>query len=359
MKTTARMARWVLGSVVFFLSFTVAAQFGPAPVNVTEAKISEIYPTAWVSGSVISNNDAQIASEVNGRLVFVAEVGERVTQGQVIARIDQTIHKLQVDEAKALVSSAKSNHQFLVDEVKRQKGLAKQNLASKNELERTVNDRDMAKARLSQEQVKLHLAMQRMEFTTIKAPFDGVVTSRLSQLGEVVSNGTQVIQLVETVNLEISAQVPLTVYEYLMQGTELEVKTPLGDSKATVKAVVPVADARSHLMELRLALGQSNWPVGLNVRVAVPNGPTSSQMVVPRDAVVLRRGGNAIFRINAESQAERVAVTLGAASGGLIAIEGKVNEGDKIVIRGSERLQPGQKVMIKDNNDALVSVQGK
>jgi multidrug efflux pump subunit AcrA (membrane-fusion protein) len=111
-------------------------------------------------------------------------------------------------------------------------------------------------------------------------------------------------------------------------------------------------------MELRLVLDETAWPVGLNVRVAVPSGPSTSQLVVPRDALVLRREGNVVFRINGENKAERVPVNLGVASGEMIAVEGELNAGDKIVIRGSERLQPGQTVAIKNNNDTLVSMQG-
>lgn len=356
MKTFSRLVQFL---VIFCCTFSVAAQGRPpTPVNVVEARVSNIFPTSWVSGSVISNNDAQLAAEVSGRLVYIAEVGDRISKGKALARIDDTLNKLEVSELEATLASAEHNYQFLVKEVKRIEGLVKQNLSAQSDLDKTRNDKDMAKARVLQEKSRLGAAKQRLAYTTIKAPFDGVVTQRLSNLGEVVANGTKVIQLVEIENLEVTAQVPLTVFQYLQKGSELDIKSPLGDAKATVKSVVPVADIRSHLMELRLAVQASDWPVGLNVRVAIPSGPSSSQLVVPRDALVLRREGNAVFRINGENKAERVPVGLGVASGEVIAIEGDVQAGDKIVIRGSERLQPGQAVAIKNNNDALVSLKG-
>lgn len=349
----------ILTGCILLLSVGVSvAQQRPAtPVNVVAAKMSEIFPTSWVSGSVVSNNDAQIAAQVGGRLTHVAEIGERVSKGDVIARIDDTVIGLQVKELEASVASAKRNYQFLIGEVKRKRSLAKQKLSAKTDLDETISNRDIAKAQLAQEQARLGQTRQLLAYTQIKAPFDGVVTTRLSKLGEVVSNGSKVVQLVETVNLEVTAQVPLTVYNYLHKGNVLEVKSPLGIAKATIRAVVPVAQNRSHLMELRLKLDSASWPVGLNVRVAVPSGQTENLLVVPRDAIVLRREGNAVFKINAENKAERIAVKLGIASGSLIAINGEISEGDNIVIRGSERLQPGQTVAIKNNNDALVSIQ--
>jgi RND family efflux transporter MFP subunit len=348
----------VLFSCLLLLSAVTTAAPGrpPTPVNVVPALFTEIFPTAWVSGSVISNNDAEIAAQVDGRLIYVAQVGDKVKEGDVIAKIDDTVIALQVKELEASVNSAKRSYEFLIGEVKRKRGLTKKNLSAKTDLDETISNRDIAKARLAEESARLAQTRQLLVYTKILAPFNGVVTTRLSKLGEVVSNATKVVKLVETANLEVTAQVPLTSFNFLHQGHALDVKSPLGRLNAKIRAVVPVADARSHLMELRLTLEDSHWPVGLDVRVAVPNGKTEKRMVVPRDAIVLRRDGNAVFKINDQNKAERVPVELGIASGSLIAVEGDLAEGDKVVIRGSERLQPGQTVAIRDNNDTLVSL---
>ncbi len=354
-----RPFHWLLlnmSVIVFLASFTVQAR--PAtPVNVVTAAISEIFPTAWASGSVVSNNDAEIAAQVEGRLVKVAKVGDLVKTGDVIAQIDDTVIRLTFKEREAAVGSARHNLRFLKTEVKRKEKMAKQKLLNQDDLDQAINDRNIASADLLAAEARLGQTQQQLTFTRILAPFSGVVSNRLSKLGEVVSNGSKVIQLVETDNLEVTAQVPLTVFHFLQQGDSLEVTSALGKFSVKIRAVVPVADTRSHLMELRLSLADSGWPVGLDVRVAVPNGKTQKVLAVPRDAVVLRREGNTVFRINAENKAEKVAVTLGIASGSLIAVSGDLKAGDKVVIRGAERLQPGQAVAIKDNNDALVSLQ--
>lgn len=357
----------VLSRRLLLLTLALLGSFGvqarPAtPVNVVTAALSEIFPTAWVSGSVVSNNDARIAAEVSGRLIEVANVGDAVKQGEVIAKIDDTVISLELRALRATVDSARHNHQFLKKEVERKQQLARENLSSQTDLDQTLNDRNIAKATLAEAQARVAQAKQRLDYTRIVAPFSGVVTRRLSKLGEVVSNGTEVIQLVQTSDLEITAQVPLTAYPFLQPGNVLEVNSPLGQVNAKIRAVVPVADTRSHLMELRLSLENSNtqgqvWPVGLNLRVAIPTDQAQTLLAVPRDAVVLRREGNTVFRINAENKAEKVPVTLGIASGSLIAINGEIKVGDQVVIRGSERLQPGQSVAIKDNNKQLVSLQ--
>jgi multidrug efflux pump subunit AcrA (membrane-fusion protein) len=69
-------------------------------------------------------------------------------------------------------------------------------------------------------------------------------------------------------------------------------------------------------------------------------------LAVPRDALVLRRAGTAVYRISDDQSAQRIEVTTGIASGNLIEVQGDLSRGDQVVVRGGERLRPGQKVSI-------------
>ena len=344
-----------------FISFsaisTIAIGQGfPAPsVNVVDAKKTIISPVAWVSGSVVSRNNSQIAAEVSGRLVNLAELGSRVKAGDVIAEIDDTTLKIQLTEDKANVENAESRLSFLESEVDRKSTLAKRNLSAITDLDETMSQRDIARGELTAAKARLAKTQQNIDYSKLKAPFDGLVAERLRSQGEYVNNGTAIIRLVETTNLEASVYAPLTAYRFLKQSSELDVDTPLGKGRAPIKSLVPVADNRSHLMEVRLDLSSFDWPVGLNVRVAVANGESKEVIAVPRDALVLRREGTSIFRVKADNTAEQVTVTIGMASGELVEIIGPVNPGDKIVVRGAERLQPGQAVQIKSDNQTLIS----
>jgi len=100
-----------------------------------------------------------------------------------------------------------------------------------------------------------------------------------------------------------------------------------------------------------------DWPIGLDIKVAVAYGESKEVLAVPRDALVLRRGGASIFRINGENQAEQIPVEIGIGAEGLIQVIGNVQAGDNIVIRGAERLNPGQAVKINSNNQELISGQ--
>ncbi|WP_185964543.1 efflux RND transporter periplasmic adaptor subunit [Aliikangiella marina] len=332
------------------------AQGFPAPsVNVVDAKKTLIAPVAWVSGSVVSRNNSQIAAEVSGRLVSLAELGTRVKAGDVIAQIDDTTLKIQLTEDKASVQNAESRLNFLESEVKRKSTLAKRNLSAITDLDETISQRDVAKGELTAAKARLAKTEQNLDYSQLKAPFDGLVAQRLRNQGEYVNNGTAIIRLVETSHLEASVYAPLTAYRFLKQSTELQVDSPLGKGVAPIKSLVPVADNRSHLMEVRLDLSTFDWPVGLNVRVAVANGESKEVIAVPRDALVLRREGTSIFRVKQDNTAEQVSVSVGMASGELIEVIGDINPGDKIVVRGAERLKQGQAVQVKADNQTLIS----
>ncbi|WP_444996655.1 efflux RND transporter periplasmic adaptor subunit [Aliikangiella sp. IMCC44359] len=343
------------GLVACFHLLVNGQGFPTPPVNVVNAETKLLAPVAWVSGTVVSRNNSQIASEVSGRLKMLAELGADVSKGEVIAQIDDQTLLIQKREDIASVQNAKSRLEFLESEVKRKTSLAKRNLSAITDLDETVSQRDVALGDLTGAEARLAKTVQQLEFTQLKAPFDGLVAQRLSNQGEYVSNGTPIIRLVEMDNLEASVFAPLTTYRFLKQTDSLAVSSELGKGIAKIKTLIPVAESRSHLMEIRLDMSTFDWPVGLNIKVAVANGDKKEALAVPRDALVLRREGTSVFRINGESKAEQVPVSVGVGVGEFVEIIGDIKPGDKIVIRGAERLRNGQAVQIKQSNQSLIS----
>jgi multidrug efflux pump subunit AcrA (membrane-fusion protein) len=92
---------------------------------------------------------------------------------------------------------------------------------------------------------------------------------------------------------------------------------------------------------------RGDWRIGDAVQVGIPSSEQRQAVVVPRDALVLRKNEIFVFRIKDGTTAERVTVTTGAAFGDLIEIEGGIEVGDSLVIRGAERLSDGQTVEVR------------
>jgi RND family efflux transporter MFP subunit len=355
MKTILQLGAFTLFSVLL-LTNTSHAQQGPAAnVNVTVVEQKTLSPVAWVSGSVVSRNDSKIASEVSGRLIHLADLGSHVKKDQVIAQLDDRTIKLRLIEEQANVDNNQAKLSFENAEVKRKKILVKKKLIAATDLEETIANRNIAKAKLAAAQARLAQTQQDLTYSQLKAPFNGIVAQRLSNQGEYISNGTAIIRLVETANLEASLFAPLTAYQYLTPNQTLTIRSPFGDESAPIKAIIPVADARSHLMEVRLDMSKLNWPIGLNIKAAVATGASKQVLAIPRDALVLRRNAISIFRIDQENIAQQVEVSIGISEGEWVEVIGDIKAGDQIVVRGAERLRAGQKVAIKTNNLSLIS----
>ncbi len=333
--------------------YSVAGEW-PANVNVSNVLTTELRPTAWASGEVVSPNNTSIAAEVTGRVVHLAELGIAVAKNDVIAKIDDTRLLLRETEGKAAVASSQARYDFLASEVERIRALAQRNLSAKTELDRTISERDAAKSALAEAESRLAQIKQDIEFATIRAPFDGLVTHRLGNVGEFVQVGEAILRMVETSNLEARVSVPITSYPYLTQGDLLAVDSAMGREQAVLKSIIPVAQTRSHLMEIRLDMSNLSWPIGLKIRAAVPNAGARNVTALARDALVLRRDGVSVFVVR-EGVAQQVPVEVGIGQGELVEVVGDIVPGEQVIVRGAERIQPGQSVNIKETNDHLVS----
>lgn len=327
---------------------TAFAQGSPAvPVTVQEASLRVLAPVSWFAGSVMSRRDARLAAEIEGRLLWLAEVGARLEQGAEVARIDSVLIEQSLAEGEAAVSREQARLKFLEREVARLKRLAKTNNAAQNQLDESLSEREVATSELAASRARVARLKEQLRRCVIRAPFSGVVSERLAQAGEWADAGDAVARLVHTGELEVQAWVPAKALVHIHIGDSVDVRGAERREAAQVRALVPVGDVRSRLYELRLLLKNGNWSTGQPVKVAVPSAAPSEVIAVPRDALVLRRDGASVYRVR-EGKAEKVRVETGMASGDLIEVRGDVLVGDKIVVRGGERLRPGQAVSISD-----------
>lgn len=321
---------------------------GPALVKVAEAAVKDIAPVTRVPGTVVSRNDARLSAEVPGRLTEVADVGTEVRAGESVARIEDTILLLRNEELVARVNRAEASLRFLESEEKRFSQLAEDNLAAVTQLEQTRSDRDVARGDLEIARARLGQNADQLSRANLRAPFDGIVVERLMTPGERVEEGGEVVRLVDQENLEVIARAPLEYYGYIEKGQALELSAGAVKSVGVVRTVVAVGDEQTHQFELRLDLSGSPFPVGKTLRIAIPTSASREVLTVPRDALVLRPEGQSVFVVDSNNQAQQVKVTVGVGQGEDVEVLGDISPGDAVVVRGNERLQPGQEVSVMD-----------
>jgi len=326
-----------------------AQQQAPAaPVIVETAQRDTFSATLWVSGTVISQNDARIAAETDGRITWVADVGSRIQEGKAIARIDAADLHLDLADSEAQLGSLKSQLKFRDSSLQRFQKLAASDNASATQLDEAQSQRDMTRQEIKRAEVAVAQIKRRIKQTEVLAPFPGIVVERLVQTGEFVGRGAQVARLVDTEHREIRAQAPLSVASWLREGMQVSVEHQQIESLSPVSYVIPVGDERSRMFEVRIAADNPAWIIGSPVRVALPNSEPRELVAIPRDGLVLRGSNIFVMRVNSENTVEKVAVKTGIGLGGFVEVIGKVDQGDRIITRGGERVEAGQAVTIAE-----------
>ncbi|MDH3589126.1 MAG: efflux RND transporter periplasmic adaptor subunit [Gammaproteobacteria bacterium] len=323
----------------------------PAPVEVAKAELTQLAPQIKVPGTVLSRDDARLSAEVAGNFVTIVDVGTRVAEGDVLAKIEDALLLEQQSENIGLVTSQKARIAFLQREVERLRRLAAQNNAARSLLDQTESDLSVARSELRVARARLAQIEIGLYKSSIRAPFAGRVTERFINPGERASIGDDVVRVVNMDRLEVVARAPLNAVAFLEEGAPIPVVSERHAGDGSIRAIVPFGDSRSHMFELRIDVPAADWIIGESVRVKVPTAAAQEVLAVPRDALVLRADGAAVYRVNAENKAERVSVQPGMGDGELISIAGDIQVGDTVVIRGAERLRPGQDVMINEAGD--------
>lgn len=351
------MMRATQGLLLVLFAATASAQqpkqeLPVVMVEVAQASVTRVAPRRWVPGSVVSRNDARLATSAAGRLEYVAEVGTRIRAGERVAKLEDEAVSLQVEDAKAEIMRIEAQRAMSERQLQRIEQLAN-NSISQTQLDEVRSQLAMLTAQLQQAEVRHRSAKHDLEQTELRAPFSGVVTERLAQRGEYVATGAAIARLVDTVHVEARVQAPLGLLSSVKPNMELPIKAANKQMPATVRTVVPVGEERSRQFELRMILADSAFNVGSALEVGLPERDATEALVVPRDAIAVRQTGNYLMRIRRDNTAERVAITSVATDGDLVTIDGPVSAGDVVVIRGVERLQDGQRVTIATRDASL------
>ncbi|MGF1543228.1 MAG: efflux RND transporter periplasmic adaptor subunit [Parvularculaceae bacterium] len=329
-----------------------AARRGPpALVELARAETRTFAPLAETPGSVVSMRDSLIAAETNGRIVWIADVGDEIEEGGVIARIDKDNAQLRHDDQAAEVARLRSRSSYLDRNFERFAEAGDELGESDASLDEMRANRDEARNALARAVVALKQAALDLERTDVRAPFGGRIVTREIEIGEFANPGAAIVRLVDANNVEVTARAPASLARNVAPGAKVEVRNGAETVDAAVRAVVPVGDELSRMLELRLELPDVGWYIGSPVRAMMPTDAPRKAIAAPRDALILRASGVSVFVVDAGNVARRVTVETGVADGDFIEIIGDLKPGQNVVVRGGERLRDGQAVTTSDEED--------
>lgn len=328
----------------------------PRPVKVETVKQLVQSPSVKIMGTVFSQNQVDLTAGVSGRLEWVVEPGSYIRKGERVAQIELVPIQLRHSERLAQYNRAKINLEFLIKELTRQKELKQKNNTSQLQLEQTESQVALAKADLEIAELQLKQTKRELEKATITSPFEGVITQRFRRAGFDVGPSEILVQLLDTRNLEVRVDMPIKYLAFTKPGTLVKMslldhERNLTTLNAKASTIIPAADQLSQTFEMRIRipeLANKTFSTGQLIDVEIPIQSQRMNLAVHRDALLLRSDGTYIVKIDENNIAHKLKVEVGAGKNEWVMISGDIEEGDRVAIRGAERLNEGQQVLVQN-----------
>jgi RND family efflux transporter MFP subunit len=342
------LAAGVAGAALLYPPARAAdpAQAERPVVEVGTVSVRAVSVDSWIPGSIVSRADARIATIIPGQVVWIADVGSLVRQGEPIARLDDTLPRLRLEDLRAQVARARAQHDVSSSQLERFNRLAATQVLSASQLEDARAQREMSSDDLARAEAQLREAQYDIAQSVIRAPFPGVVTERFIQRGEYLQVGAATVRLVNTADIEARATAALDLAANVHAGQSVTVRDHGVEKSGRVRTVVPVGDDRSRQFEVRVTLANPEWLVGTPVEVSLPSTAARTAVTVPRDALLIRQNHSYVLRVTRANTVEQLDVTPGAGMADSVEVRGPLSPGDRLVIRGGERLAAGQAVRV-------------
>jgi RND family efflux transporter MFP subunit len=348
---------------------------GPATVLVDTVKQGISVETVTVYGRVISGQTGVIASLTRGAVKTIhARVGDRVKKGDVLVTLssdmlnsERALKAAELKEFSAKIRTAGAQLGLAAQELERLERLRRSAAFSVaryqdklRDVERVKSSIAEARAKADQARAELHMADLNLSYAQIRAPYNGVVSARHVEVGNYLNVGANVVTLLNDSSLEIEAEVPANRIGGLTPDAKIKVVSEHGKPyRAKVRAVVPEENAlsRTRLVRFTPIFKTRDATVAANqsVIVHIPSGAARNAVTVHKDAITQRRGRRVVFivRVKKDENGKEITsvgirgVELGDAFGERFEVLSGLKPGDRVVVRGNERLRPNQKIRIQ------------
>lgn len=358
----------ILGALILVATISapevVYAQGRTARVEVDPVVVEPLTQTVPALGRFVARQSGPVAALVGGPVSGVlVEVGDRVAKGDLLVRLStdmsaghRNLREAEMHEAEAALETARAQARLASLELRRLENLKKSAAFSQARYEDKVAevaryDSEVAEAEAAVIRAGANLALAELDLerADVRAPYNGVVVALQATEGAYVNTGAPVASLVNDENLEIEADVSADRLAGLTPGREIGIR--LDDGRrftATVRSIVPTENALTRTRPVRFtprmgSVAGLQLATNQSVTVLVPVGEPRPVLSVHKDAVIPRGTGAVVFVVT-DGKAEPRAVRLGEATGDRMEVLSGLMAGDLAVVRGNERLLPGQPV---------------
>jgi multidrug efflux system membrane fusion protein len=330
----------------------------PRPVRAVVVEASRTDMTLTLPGEVRPRIETRYGFRVSGKIAErMVSVGDKVTAGQTLARLDPKDVAPAIAEARAQLQAVGTDLKLARIELDRLKDLRGQNFVSQAQVDRQQAQTDATAARLRTAEAQLTQARNAAVFQELVADTDGVVTAIEAEAGQVVSAGQPVVRVARTDEKELLVNVPEADLPIARSTEAWQVTfSALGKLQlpAELRELSPVADPASRTYPMRLSLRGDSSAVALGMSATVQAVRESGETIVlPLSALQSTNGEKRVWVVGEDMTVNSVPVETAGLLDDAVRISAGLKPGDRVVTAGANLLVAGQKVRLADESPTV------
>lgn len=316
-------------------------------------KVKEWDESVTVNGIIEAWQYGTVSTEVGGLKLtkLYVDVGDLVSEGQLLAEFDQQQLNIDYAIAKANLDSAEAELAFSTSVAERTDSLISTGTLSNEEIQKNQTDKNKAKANFDVAKSQLDLQIFRLERSKIVAQEDAIISERIAEIGKVYSVGEAMFRTIRQAKLEWRANVPERQLAFIEVGQSAKVMLPDGNViNGVVRQISPVVDQDTLTAVVYVALGEtSNLKAGSFSQGRIHIG-LSRALTVPESSIIYSDGFSYVYTVDSQHIVSRIKVKTGRRNNGRVEIFDRLLADANIIVDGSAFLVPGDKVTVVDNN---------
>ena len=324
----------------------------PSPVQVAIVKTKTVSNQISLIGTTDAISESTVASEISGLVeYFPIKEGDYVKKGDVLVNLKETEPRLRLKGAVAAKKRIQANLGNAEKELKRVSKLKETNSIAEKQYDTAFYTHIALSQELLQKESEIDLLKYEIKQQKVLAPFSGFVAKEHTQIGEWINKGGPVVTLLGLDKVQITVDVPER-YSVLLapQGNvNVSIKSVSNNSiSGKIYSVLPQANPDSRTFPVRIHIENPGHKIksGMEAMVTFNLATEIKALLVPKDAVVTAGNNRLVFMVN-DGKAISIPVNIIGYYDGDVAVEGNLKPDDQVVIRGNERLRPGQAVVIQ------------
>lgn len=322
---------------VFLTVLLAAPVYAALPFATATVELREVDQTYAAEALVEAVKQSSVAAQIAGRIVEVNfDAGDLVKKSQVLVRIDEREASQALAGSEAAVAQARANFQNSRLHYERSRQLLAQKFISQAALDKAQAEFKAAESQLAAAQAGAGQAATARGYTSIVAPYSGVVAARHVELGEMASPGKLLMTGFDPKDLRVTASIPQYKLADVRRASRAQVEFPSLDKWIAAKAItiLPAADARTHTTRVRLDLPEDTRDVypGMFARAhfAVAR---ARKLLVPARAVVHRSEVTAVYTVGAQGNVTLRQIRLGEPAGdGMVEVMAGLSAGETVAL---------------------------